>query len=445
MGAQLYIAKPLELKRMHFINTYPPFNATRWADDDCLAPLQDLALYVHIPFCHTICTYCFYKKFGNPTASVIDTYVDYLKREIVLYSARPEMVRKRVKTLYFGGGTPTVLTIAQLRDLVRFIQSHLDLTGLAEFCCEIMPHATATREKLSALKELGVTRLSFGVESFDEGLLRMHNRPCTRELYEWTYSAACGLQFDKINVDMMSGLAGTTWRSWSADIDALLAWAPPSISIYKTEVFYNTPMFASMRIGKQPPSLLRNDEEIEHIRYAHETLQRKGGYIVANCLHLLKDANKGELHYQSIWEGGDLKGLGLSAHSSYDGVLHQNASELKEYYAAIDTGRLPIKRAHSLTTRDRISQAMVYGLKNLAVNRNRFAERFGADVTVFYGSLITNLVDASVMTLDEQWLRITPEHYIFADDICRQFFLPEYEHMMPAHVQRDDFFGLTAL
>lgn len=437
MGEPLYTTKALDLSRRHFINSYPPFNVTRSADEDCLSPRQELSLYIHIPFCPTICTYCFYKKFGKPSESVVDTYLGYLKREISIFSGRPETSPKRVKTLYFGGGTPTVLTIAQLRDLVLFLRSHLDLTSVEEFCCEIMPNSpTLTPEKLAALKELGVTRLSFGVETFDENILRLHNRPCTRELYEWTYAAVCEVGFDKVNVDMMSGLAGSTWQSWTADVDALLAWAPPSISIYKTEVFYNTPMFKSMRLGKTSPVLLTNEEEIEHIRYAHDTLQRKGGYLVANCLHLLKDPLCGDVHYRSIWEGGEVKGLGLSAHSSYEGVLHQNASELAEYYAALDTHRLPIKRAHALTMRDRLSQAMIYGLKNLAISRARFAEQFGADMTVFYGPLINRLVSEGALTLEEEFLRITPENYIFADDVCRQFFLPEYDNMMLAHVKR---------
>ena len=445
MAAPLYTVKPLELTRQHFINSYPPFNVSKHAGEDCLTRREDLSLYVHIPFCPTICTYCFYKKFGNPSVSVVEEYLDYLSREILIFSRRPDAIRKRVKTLYLGGGTPTVLTIEQLRALVGLLRSHLDLGSLEEFCCEIMPHApTATAEKLAALKELGVTRLSFGVETFDEELLRRHNRPCTKELYEWTYATARDLAFDKINVDVMSGLSGATWQTWRSDVDTLLDWSPPSISIYKTEVFYNTLMFSRMRLGTSSPALLTDDEEISHIRYAHDALQQRGGYTVANCLHLVKRPEHDDVHYRSIWEGVELKGLGLSAHSCYEGVLHQNASEMSDYYAAIDAGRLPIRRAHRLTMRDRISQAMVYGLKTLAVSRARFAEQFGVDMLAVYGPVIAGLQDADVVTLDPLWLRITPAHYIFADDVCRQFFLPEYEHMMLAHVDRGGSTGVPA-
>jgi oxygen-independent coproporphyrinogen III oxidase len=437
LSARLHSTKRLELTRRHFINSYPPFNVTRAAEDDCLSPRRELLLYVHIPFCPTICTYCFYKKFGNPTHDIVDRYLSYLKREITLFAARPTMRETRVRTLYIGGGTPTILSSAQLVDLMEHLRAHVDLDSVEEICCEMMPHEdTVTREKLATLKRLGVTRLSFGVESLNEDILRLHNRPCTRDLYERTYAMARDVDFEKINIDIMSGLAGETWANWTAQIDELLAWAPPSISIYKTEVFYNTTMFAGMRRGHTPPLLISDDEEIRHIRYAHETLQREGGYSVANCLHLVKAPQYGDLHYRLLWEGGELKGLGLSAHSSYDGVLHQNAADLPEYYRSIDEGRLPIKRARRLSARDRLSQSIVYGLKNLAVSRTRFVEQFGVDLADVYRQPIAELVAAGALTLDDEWLRVTPEHYIFTDDVCRQFFLPEYEDMMLAHVSR---------
>ena len=443
--ARFYSDKPLRLERRHFINSYPPFNVTRGAGTECLDRRQDLLLYVHIPFCPTICTYCFYKRFGSPSQAKVETYLGYLEREIRLFARRPEVQNRRVKTLYLGGGTPTVLDSRQFVRLFGWLREHLDLETVEEICCELMPHeATATRDKLATLADLGVTRISFGVESLSEDVLSLHNRPCTRELYETTYDMVRQVGFPKINIDVMSGLAGETWESWVEVVEQLLAWAPPSVSIYKTEMFYNTPMVRQHRKGRTPPTMIGDDEEIRHIRYAHDTFRERGGYTVANCLHLLKDPSLGDLHYRSLWEGGELKGLGLSAHSSYRGVLHQNAAELPEYYRLIDAGELPIKRAYHLTTRDLISQAMVNGLKNLEVDRGRFVSRFGFDFTMLYGELIERLVAVGAVTLDQERLRVTPDHAIFADDICRQFFLPELENMMPARLDRAALAGSAA-
>ena len=438
MTASLYSLAPLERSRRHFVNSYPPFNVTRSAGDECLTRRDDLLLYVHIPFCPTICTYCFYKKFGAPAESTLETYLHYLKREIAMFAARPDAQRRRVKTLYFGGGTPSVLSSAQLIELVDWLKAHLDLSTLEEFCCEIMPHAeTASAEKIRTLREIGVTRLSFGVETFDEELLRLHNRPCTRELYDATYEAVMNLEFEKVNIDMMSGLAGATWESLRHDVDTLLEWNPPCVSIYKTEVFYNTSQFNMLRLGRRQPTLITDEEEIEHISYAHTNLIERGGYTVANCLQLVKDWKYCDLHFRSTWDGGETKGLGLSAHSCYEGVQHQNASELDEYYQLIDADKLPIKRAHRLTSRDQLSQWMVYGIKNLTIDRARFVERFGVDITTLYGPLIASLADAGAVELDDSSLRVTPSYYVFADDIARRFFLPAYEHMMLAHVDRN--------
>lgn len=445
MSTSLYIERPLERTRRHFINSYPPFNVALRASAECLRPLEPFGLYLHIPYCPTICTYCFYKKFGRPSEAEVEHYLKYLKREISMFGSRPDTSARKVRTLYIGGGTPTVLTSPQLTELMGFVREHLDLSALKEFCCEIMPNAeTATAEKLETLRSLGVNRLSFGVETFNEELLRQHNRPCTRELYRWTYNMARAIGFEKINIDVMSALGGATWETWKSDVDTILEWSVPSVAIYKTEVFYNTNMYSSIRNGKGPTSLISDAEEIEHIRYAHERLQQEGHYIVGNCLHLLKDASQHDLHSRYVWEGGQLKGLGLSAHSCYADVFHQNASELDEYFALIDKDELPIKRSHQLTGRDRISQAMVYGLKNLAVSRARFAERFGVDLATLYGPLIDTLIHEGAVTLDDEWLRITPDHYIFTDDICRQFYLPEYEQMMLAHLDRAEFVELAA-
>jgi oxygen-independent coproporphyrinogen-3 oxidase len=435
--ATLYRRKALNLSRQHFINNYPPFNVARPYDPDTLSEKADLLLYVHIPFCSTICTYCYYKKFANPTQDQVDKYLGYLEREIALFSQDARLQYKTIRSLYIGGGTPTILNSRQLERLLACLRQHLDLENMTELCCEAKPdERTLTAEKMTVLKELGVTRLSFGVESLNSDVLRSHNRRCTLDLYAQTYRLASDIGFPKINIDIMSGLPGETWESWGHLLDTLLDWMPPSLSIYKTEVFYNTPLFATLRNRTVKPALMSDQSEIEQVRYAHERLQREGGYIVANCLHLLRDRKYGELHYKSLWQGTELKGLGLSSHSSYEGVLHQNANELREYYKWVDEGRLPIRRGYRMTARDRLSQAMVYGLKNLEIGRSDFIDRFGVDLADLYGELIAELAAAGVLVLDEEYLRITPEYRIFADDICRQFFLPEYDYMMMAHIAR---------
>ena len=437
MSHTLYRNRELEAKRKHFINSYPPFNIARQSDASALHRKRDLALYVHIPFCPTICTYCFYKTFRSPAESEVDVYLSYLEREIELFSRQPGAQERRVRTLYIGGGTPTVLNPAQLRRLVSALRSALDFSALEEFCCEMMPHEkTANYEKLETLKELGVHRISFGVESFNQEILRDHNRHCTPQLYDRTYAMVRDLGFEKINIDLMSGLPGETWSNWRATIDKVLDWRPPSVSIYKTEVFYNTNMFTKLRNGKTIAPMISDEEEIEHIQYAHDELKTRGAYIVANCLHLVRDWSYNTLHYTHIWDGMEMKGLGLSAHSCYNGALHQNSSEIVDYYGHLDSGLLPVKRAHEMSARDFISQAMVYGIKNLAISRARFVERFGVDLAVIYTDVIHRLLEAGAVTLDDEWLRVTPQYYIFADDVARLFFLPEYENMMLSHIER---------
>lgn len=424
-------------KREHFINQYPPFNLANGKEVKDMYQKKDILLYVHIPFCYSKCGYCYYKSFDSHTPEMIDQYLDSLKKEISIYSQQPEVRNKQMKSLYFGGGTPTILSCKQYESLVTFIFDKFEFRDDFEFCSEAKPdERTLTFEKLNLLKELGVHRISFGMQNLNDEILKLNERSASVDFYYKVYQMARKLDFENINIDIMSGLYGETWENWKNVISKLIQWAPQSIAIYKMELFLNTRLFRNMKNRKQKINLMSDEEEIKFIQYAYDRLQEEGGYIVANCLHLLKDLRYEHLHIKSLWEGDDMKGFGLTSHSCCDSYLHQNTWDLKEYHQMIAEGKLPIKRAHRLTVRELISEAMVYGFKNMVINRAKFMERFGFDMTDFYGELIDQLVKEGALIYDNGDLRITKDYYIFADDICRQFFLLEYETMMLAHVPR---------
>ncbi|MGD2084784.1 MAG: coproporphyrinogen-III oxidase family protein [Candidatus Aminicenantes bacterium] len=426
-----------KFNREHFINQYPPFNLANAREAKEMHQKEDLLIYVHIPFCPKKCGYCYYKSVDHHTTGLIDQYLDSLKKEILLFSQQPEFEKKQMKSLYLGGGTPTILSDSQYEDLVTFIFDTLNFKDDFEFCSEARPHEKSlTPAKLKLMKSLGVNRLSMGMQSLSDKILKMNQRDARLEFYYKVYQMARELEFENINIDMMSGMYGETWENWNQIIERLIRWAPPSIAIYKMELFYNVRLYRDIKERNRTVTLMSDEEEIKHIRRAHERLQKEGNYQVINCLHLVKDSKYQDIHYTSLWKGVDMKGFGLSSHSCYENFLHQNTSNFKEYHQMISEGQLPIKRAHRLSVRERISEAMVYGLKNLYINRRDFVNRFGFDMTEFYGELIDNLVEEGIVSLDDESLRIRPDYYIFADDICRLFFLPEYETMMLAHVPR---------
>lgn len=429
--------KSRKYNREHFINQYPPFNLANAAEVKDMYQKEDLLLYVHIPFCHKKCGYCYYKSFDTHTPEMMDQYLEDVKKEILIFSQRPEAQNKQMKSLYFGGGTPSILSCKQYENLVTFIFDTFEFRDDFEFCSEAKPHEKVlNREKLKLMKQLGVKRLSMGMQNLNDEILKLNQRDASVDFYYKVYQLARELEFENINIDIMSGMYGETWDNWKKVIDTLNQWAPQSIAIYKMELFYNTRLFRDMKNRDKKVTLMSDEEEIDLIRYAHQQLTDKGGYFVNNCLHLLKNLKYEHLHIKSLWEGDDMKGFGLTSHSCLDNFLHQNTWNLKEYHRMIAEGELPIKRAHRLSVRERISEAMVYGMKNMVVNRERFKKRFGFNITDFYGDIIARLINEGKLLWDDGNLRITKDYYIFADDICREFFLPEYENMMLAHTPR---------
>jgi len=427
----------LNLNRNHFINHYPPFNIINTTEVKDMSAKEDLHLYVHIPFCPHKCGYCYYKSFDTHTPELISGYLESLKKEILIYSQQPEVRKKQIKSLYFGGGTPTILSCKQYEDLVTYILDKFKFREDFEFCSEARPHEkTLTPEKLKLMKSLGVNRLSMGMQNLSNNILEMNKRDARVEFYYNVYQMAMELEFENINIDIMTGMYGETWDNWMDVISKLIQWAPPSIAFYKMELFYNTRLFKNMKNRNQNITLMSDEEEIKCIRCAHDRLREEGGYIVINCLHLLRDLKFEHVQAKGLWDGEEMRGLGITSHSCCDGFFYQNTSNLNEYHRMIKEGKLPVKRAHRMTVKEFISQTMVYGIKNLCVDRVAFNKKFGFDFTEFYGDIIDEYIKKGVLILDEEALRVTKEYYIFADDICRLFFLPEYETMMLAHVKR---------
>jgi oxygen-independent coproporphyrinogen-3 oxidase len=427
----------VELNREEFINQYPPFNLINTREVGDVFSREGMHLYVHIPFCKSKCGYCYFKSFDDISDALVSEYLASLRKEIRLYSEMPEVQSKRVKSLYFGGGTPTLLSCAQLEDVTRAIVDSFDLVDDYEFCVEANPdEETLTAEKIALLKELNIRRISFGVQNFNDEILRINGRLGSAEEFFSAYDLAKRAQVEIVNIDILSGMIGETWPNWQYVVDVLIQLAPESIAFYKMELYYNTKLFKSIRKGEQPGRLMSNEEEIGLIRYAYDRLQDEGGYVASNCYNLVRDREYEHLHTNGIWQGDDMIGLGLSSHSCFNGFLYQNAWNMKEYNQTIGNGALAIKRAHKIPMREEIARAMVYGIKRLRIDRARFVDRFGFDMTLLYGGLIRGLVEAGYLSLDAEALKVPREYYIFADDISRAFFLPEHRTMMLAHMSR---------
>src|SRR5262245_3459510 len=217
----------------YFVANYPPFSfwkpahlpAARAALESAPVPETPLGLYLHIPFCRKRCKFCYFRVYTDKNARDVETYLDALLKEVELCARLPVVGGRSLKYVYFGGGTPSYLSANQLRSLMTRLKAILPWQGADEVTCECEP-GTLQEHKLVALRDMGVTRLSLGIENFDPHILEYNGRAhSTEEVYR-SYGWARKLGFDQINIDLIAGMVGETWDNWRDCVKKTLELAP---------------------------------------------------------------------------------------------------------------------------------------------------------------------------------------------------------------------------
>lgn len=423
----------LTLKRETFVTAYPPYSVLSAKNVSTIWGRRPVNIYLHLPFCPKRCNFCYYRVEESKGGDEIAAYVDVLLQEIALLAERPEVQYCSMQTLYFGGGTPTMLTSEQFIKIVQALESIFPKTSDFEFNVEVRPGREATQEKLNTLKQLGVNRISMGVQSLDDRVLKENGRNHLSKIFYDTYDRVRMAGFDWVNCDLMSGMLHETEESWKNSVEALYGFGPENISIYKMEVFYNTKLFKKLR--ENPEILVSDDVEAAHFRWARRFLESKG-YFMSNNSSFVISPHYIDRHRENIQYGGEMIGIGLSSHSSFNGSMYQNTSDMKEYVDMVTNGRLPISRSYKLLKRDEIIRYVVMSFKNLKIKRQDFINKFGVELTDVYGEQISDLTRKGLLRLDEDHLYLESEYYDFADDVARFFYPTHLQEDMLAHISR---------
>lgn len=423
----------IELRRQDFITCYPPYNMLRPEHVPQVWEPGEINIYVHIPFCVRKCSFCYYKSVVPRGPEAMQEYVNALIREIRMLAERPEVQAHQAYSLYFGGGTPTILTARQLEDVISTIRSSFRFKPDFEFCVEARPGEETSLEKLELLKELGVHRLSLGVQSLNDQILALNGRNHgVREFYE-TFERARQVGFYSLNVDLMSGLLGETPATWQQSVDGLLRLRPENIAIYKFELYYNTHLFRAVR--SDPEQMMSDADEAASVRRAFEWI-RAAGYLQMDDIGWKITPAHDHIHRRRTYLNRQMLGIGLSSHSWFNGHIFQNCSEFPQYYEAVASGRPPIARAYPVSKRAEMSRMMIFGMKNLHVSRSDFRAHFGIDPTEIFGRELADLEQQGYLTVTEDEVLVNPDYSMFCDDLARVFYKPEYRGMMLAHMRR---------
>ena len=420
-----------------FVSNYPPYSF--WRADEVPAAeavLQsapgltppDLGLYLHIPFCRKRCKFCYFRVYVDRNAGEIRRYLDALGREIELYAERPRIAGRPLRFVYFGGGTPSYISARDLRSLAARAKSAMSWDEAGEIAFECEP-GTLTEAKVAAIAEIGVTRLSLGVEHLNDDVLRENGRAhVSREVYRsmpWIRAAG----FRQVNVDLMAGLVSDTWESWRDTVERAVDLDADSVTIYQMELPYNTLYSKTISEGRRQELILA-DWRTKREWHAHaiEALTA-AGYEQTSAYTLVRRGRPAEFLYRdALWRGSDMIGAGVSSISHVGGVHFQNADRWEEYLGALDEDRLAIGRALPTTAAQRLVREMILQLKLGSVRPACFREKFGVDVLAEFESAWETLEDEGMLTRGPEEVRLTPEGMLRVDQLLPLFYAPEFRN-----------------
>jgi oxygen-independent coproporphyrinogen-3 oxidase len=370
-----------------------------------------LGLYVHIPFCSAICNYCNFNR-GLFDAALKEQYVAALLREIAAQGDGSP-----ADTIYFGGGTPSLLEPAEIASIIETCRHHFAVALDAEITMEANPE-TVTPERLVGFREAGVNRLSYGVQSFrDEELQRLSRLHSASRAAE-AFAMARRVGFDNISLDLMMWLPQQTIAQWLESVDALIALGPDHASLYILELYPNAPLRDTMARSKW--SLAPDDDAAEMYLEAMARLDAAGyeQYEISNVARNGRESR----HNLKYWTDGEWLGFGCGAHSTRGGVRWKNLSSTTEYIAAVASGgQLGVER-RELHGREALEEALFTGLRlTRGIDVHAVKIRYNADVWEIYGAELEPFREAGLLIYDGRLLRLSRAGMLLANEIMSQF------------------------
>ena len=418
----------------YFVTNYPPY--AYWKPEfvpdfeAALArppqPGTPLGIYVHIPFCRKRCHFCYYKVYTDKDASEVKSYLDAAIQELELYARQPFVGGRPVRYVYFGGGTPSYLSEAQLRHLFDSMQRVLPWDQAEEITFEAEP-GTLTDHKLKTIRELGVTRLSLGIEHFDDHILEINGRAHRSKEILRAYHYAREIGFPQINIDLIAGMVEETEERWRDTVRQAVELRPDSVTVYQMEVPYNTTIYQRMKAeGKLEAPVAGWETKRAWVDSAFKEFE-KVGYRVNSTSTVVKDAARTKFVYRhQLFSGADLLSLGVASFGHLNGVHYQNHHEFAPYVTALREGRSPVYRALTPTDEERYIREFMLLLKLGEVSRAHFQRKFGRDPAEQFSAPLAALQATGHLTIDGDAIRLDRPGLLKVDLLIREFFKPEH-------------------
>ncbi|HEV3138004.1 MAG TPA: coproporphyrinogen-III oxidase family protein [Pirellulales bacterium] len=423
----------------YFISNYPPFSQWTAAGLDAVRAALDspplsppgqaepapLGLYLHIPFCRKRCKFCYFRVYTDKNAGDVETYVAALSREIELVSRLEVMGGRPFRFVYFGGGTPSFLSAKQLTSLVDRLRANINWEHAEEVTFECEP-GTLSEPKVHTLVELGVTRLSLGVENFGDAVLEENGRAhLSAEVYKsWDWIRAA--DFPNVNIDLIAGMVGETWDNWKDTIRRTVDLAPDSVTIYQMELPFNT-VYSQDILGHHIETPVADwPTKRAWVDYAFDELGAVG-YSVSSAYTLVKDKNKVNFSYRdNLWHGSDLLATGVASFGHASGVHYQNDPEWAGYVGALERGELPLHRGMKSTPHQLLVREMILQLKTGRLDASYFRAKFGVDIIDAWRDAWRQFQDDGYLNFDRDQVALSRAGLLRVDALLPAFFEPEH-------------------
>ena len=367
--------------------------------------------YVHIPFCTQICYYCDFSKVFIKNQPV-DSYLEHLLQEFHSYDIQ------KLRTLYIGGGTPTALSAPQLEVLLDGLTKNLDLSVLEELTIEANP-GDLDEDKIAVLKNSAVNRVSLGVQTFDDKMLKKIGRShLEKDIYE-NIDRLKLAGFDNISIDLIYALPGQTMDQVKDNVAKAIALDIPHMSLYSLILENHTVFMNRMRRGKLP--LPKEEVEAEMFEYIIAELERTGfeHYEISN----FSKPGFESRHNLMYWDNAEYYGIGAGASGYVNGVRYKNHGPIRHYLKAVEEGNARINEEH-LSLREQMEEEMFLGLrKKTGVSKARFEEKFGTSFENLYGQVVRDLCHQGLLQVEGQQIRMTKRGLFLGDTVAERFIL----------------------
>ena len=399
---------------------------------------RKLSLYIHIPFCVRKCNYCDFLSF-SASEEEKEHYVQALCEEIESFSALENGRVCLVQTIFFGGGTPSVLNVSQIEQIMDSVQKTFTIDSNAEITIEMNP-GTVTREKLETYRKIGINRLSIGLQTTNDKRLKVLGRIHTFEQFLQNYQMAREVGFDNISVDLMSALPNESIKDYQKDLERVLALEPEHISSYSLIIEEGTPFYNNDEILNQLPE---EEDDRQMYELTDHMLREKNyyRYEISNYAKVGKESR----HNSVYWTGGEYLGLGLGASSylrqdhpylqrdggkeeqseenrGYYGVRFKNNTVLTEYLSMPYTPIMEREEVSKITEQEAMEEFMFLGLRMMkGIKRADFFFKFHRELETVYGDVINKFIGMGLLEEKEDWIRFTKKGIDVSNSVFCEF------------------------